>query len=154
VILVCVALDLAIVGAHRLTHAIVLEDDIKITPVLLSLSWLLPMNVLLLVFNLVPAFPLDGGRIARALVWRVTGDKIRGTRVAAKLGRGFSVILAGFGLWLALASAGVLDDLASGHTRHAELLVVWPLDVPPTKRNDTHRITSGQRPFAATGGGS
>jgi Zn-dependent protease len=103
VILVCVALDLAIVGAHRLTHAIVLEDDIKITPVLLSLSWLLPMNVLLLVFNLVPAFPLDGGRIARALVWRATGDKIRGTRVAAKLGRGFSVILAGFGLWLALA---------------------------------------------------
>jgi Zn-dependent protease len=103
VILVCVALDLAIVGAHRLTHAIVLEDDIKITPVLLSLSWLLPMNALLLVFNLVPAFPLDGGRIARALVWRVTGDKIRGTRVAAKLGRGFSVILAGFGIWLALA---------------------------------------------------
>jgi Zn-dependent protease len=103
VILVCVALDLAIVGGHRLTHAIVLEDDIKITPVLLSLSWLLPMNALLLVFNLVPAFPLDGGRIARALVWRVTGDKIRGTRVAAKLGRGFSVILAGFGIWLALA---------------------------------------------------
>jgi Zn-dependent protease len=103
VILVCVALDLAIVGAHRLTHAIVLEDDIKITPVLLSLSWLLPMNALLLVFNLVPAFPLDGGRIARALVWRVTGDKIRGTQVAAKLGRGFSVILAGFGIWLALA---------------------------------------------------
>lgn len=103
VILVCVALDLAIVGTHRLTHAIVLEDDIKITPVLLSLSWLLPMNVLLLVFNLVPAFPLDGGRIARAVVWRVTGDKTRGTRVAAKLGRGFSVILAGFGIWLALA---------------------------------------------------
>jgi Zn-dependent protease len=103
VILVCIALDLAIVGTHRLTHAIVLEDDIKITPVLLSLSWLLPMNVLLLVFNLVPAFPLDGGRIARALVWRVTGDKIRGTRVAAKLGRGFSVILAGFGIWLALS---------------------------------------------------
>jgi Zn-dependent protease len=103
VILVCVALDLAIVGGHRLTHAIVLEDDIKITPVLLSLSWLLPMNALLLVFNLVPAFPLDGGRIARALVWRITGDKIRGTRVAAKLGRGFSVILAGFGIWLALA---------------------------------------------------
>jgi Zn-dependent protease len=103
VILVCVGLDLAIVGTHRLTHAIGLRDDIKITPVLLSLSWLLPMNVLLLVFNLVPAFPLDGGRIARAVVWRVTGEKTRGTRVAAKLGRGFSVILAGFGIWLALA---------------------------------------------------
>jgi Zn-dependent protease len=103
VILVCIAVDLAIVGTHRLTHAIVLDDDIQITPVLLSLSWLLPMNVLLLLFNLVPAFPLDGGRIARAIVWRVTGDKVRGTRVAAQLGRGFSVILAGFGIWLALA---------------------------------------------------
>ena len=54
--------------------------DIRITPVLLSLSWLLPMNVLLLLFNLLPAFPLDGGRIARSIVWRVTGDKRRGTR--------------------------------------------------------------------------
>jgi Zn-dependent protease len=103
VIFVCVAIDLAIVGGHRLTHAIVLEDDIKITPVLLCMSWLLPMNVLLLAFNLVPAFPLDGGRIARAAVWRITGDKLRGTRVAAQLGRGFAVILAGVGIWLALS---------------------------------------------------
>jgi Zn-dependent protease/CBS domain-containing protein len=103
VILVCIAIDVAIVGTHRLTHAIGLENDIQITPVLLSLSWLLPMNVLLLVFNLVPAFPLDGGRIARALVWRITGDKIRGTRVAAKLGRAFAAILAGIGIWLGLA---------------------------------------------------
>jgi Zn-dependent protease len=102
VILVCVAVDIAIVGTHRLAHAIVLDNDIRITPVLLSLSWLLPMNVLLLIFNLVPAFPLDGGRIARAVVWRITGDKLRGTRVAAKLGQGFAVILAGFGIWLAL----------------------------------------------------
>ncbi len=61
VIVVCVAVDLLIVGGHRLTHAIVLDSDIRITPVLLSLSWLLPMNVLLLIFNLIPAFPLDGG---------------------------------------------------------------------------------------------
>ena len=80
VILVCLALDVAIVGTHRLIHAIVLDSDIQITPVLLSLSWLLPMNVLLLAFNLIPAFPLDGGRIARSIVWRVTGDKHRGTR--------------------------------------------------------------------------
>ncbi len=55
---------------------------------LLALSWLLPMNILILVFNLVPAYPLDGGRIARALVWRVTGDKLRGTRTAARIGEG------------------------------------------------------------------
>lgn len=103
VILVCLAVDVSIVGAHRLTHAIVLESDIRITPVLLSLSWLLPMNTLLLLFNIVPAFPLDGGRIARSIVWRLTGEKSRGTRVAAKLGQGFAVILAGVGLWLLLS---------------------------------------------------
>jgi Zn-dependent protease len=103
VILVCLGLDVALVGFHRLTHAIVLDNDIQITPVLLSLSWLIPMNVLVLLFNLVPAFPLDGGRIARAIVWRVSGDKRRATQVAARMGQGFSILLAGVGIWLLLA---------------------------------------------------
>ena len=72
------------------SHAAELDGTVAITPVLLSLSWLLFWNVLLLVFNLVPAFPLDGGRIARAIVWRVTGDKRRGTRAAARMGQGFA----------------------------------------------------------------
>jgi Zn-dependent protease len=101
-VLVCLALDLAIVGPHRLIHAAELDSSVRITPVLLSLSWLLFWNVLLLVFNLVPAFPLDGGRIARSIVWRATGEKQRGTRVAAKMGQGFAVILGGVGLWLML----------------------------------------------------
>jgi CBS domain-containing protein len=70
--------------------------------VLLAASWLLFWNVLLLAFNLVPAFPLDGGRMARAIVWRVTGSKQRGTRVAAKFGQWFGLILGGAGLWLTL----------------------------------------------------
>ena len=89
-ILVCLAVDVAIVGPHRLMHAIALDGTMQITPVLLSLSWLLPMNVLMLVFNLIPAFPLDGGRIARAIVWQLTGDKRRGTASAAKIGQGLS----------------------------------------------------------------
>ena len=101
-LLVCLGVDLAIVGPHRLLDAARLVS-VQITPVLLALSWLLFWNVLLLIFNLVPAFPLDGGRIARALIWRVTGDKSRGTRIAAKLGQGFAVLLAGIGLWLLLA---------------------------------------------------
>ena len=105
VILVCLAIDLAIVGAHRFTHAIVLSSDIRITPVLLSLSWLVPMNVLLLVFNLVPAFPLDGGRVARAVIWRFSGDKRRGTVGAARMGQGFAVVLAGVGIWWLAAFA-------------------------------------------------
>ncbi len=101
-VLLCLGVDLAIVGPHRLIHAAKLDTTINITPVLLSLSWLLFWNVLLLVFNLVPAFPLDGGRIARAIVWRVTGEKQRGTRVAAKMGQGFALLLAGVGVWATL----------------------------------------------------
>ena len=108
-VVVFAVIDLAIVGPHRLWHAVLLDSDIQITPVLLSLSWLLLMNLIVLIFNLVPAFPLDGGRIARAIVWRTTGDKRRGTRAAAKLGQGFAVVLAGVGIFLLLhgsASAG------------------------------------------------
>jgi Zn-dependent protease len=114
VILVFLAVDVAIVGFHRLTHAIVLESDIHITPVLLSLSWLVPMNLLLLAFNMVPAFPLDGGRVARSAVWRLTGDKRRATQVAARMGQGFALLLGGFGLfWLvSLRSFGGLWLLA------------------------------------------
>ena len=100
VILVCLAVDFVIVGAHRLTHAVFLDSDIRITPVLMALSWLIPVNILLLAFNILPAFPLDGGRIARSLVWRVTGDKHRGTVLAARLGQLLAVALAALGLWL------------------------------------------------------
>jgi Zn-dependent protease len=65
----------------------------------LWLSFLVSMNVLLLVFNLVPAFPLDGGRIARAAVWKVTGDRNRATRVSAYLGQGFAGLLILYGVW-------------------------------------------------------
>ena len=60
-------------------------------------AWLASINVLVLVFNLIPAFPLDGGRIARAIAWRLTGDRNRATRFAATLGRGFSYLLIGLG---------------------------------------------------------
>ena len=77
-IAVCFGVDLALVGPHRLIHAIELDGTVQITPVLLALSWLLPMNILILIFNIVPAYPLDGGRIARAL------DLARDRRQAAR----------------------------------------------------------------------
>jgi Zn-dependent protease len=100
VVLICLGVDLAIVGPHRLLHAVELDGSVPITPVLLSLSWLVPMNVLILLFNLIPAFPLDGGRIARAVVWAATGDRLRASRLAAQLGQGFAVLLAAGGIWL------------------------------------------------------
>ena len=101
-LLVCLAVTMTIVGPHRLWGAVTLDTTVRMTPVLLSLSWLVLMNVLILAFNLVPAFPLDGGRMARAVVWRITGSKASGTRTAALLGRGFAVVLSGFGLWIIL----------------------------------------------------
>jgi Zn-dependent protease len=65
----------------------------------LWLSFLVPMNIFLLVFNLVPAFPLDGGRIARAIVWKLTGDRNRATRISAFLGQGFAGLLILYGLY-------------------------------------------------------
>jgi Zn-dependent protease len=65
----------------------------------LWLSFLVSMNVLLLVFNLVPAFPLDGGRIARAIVWKVTGSRNRATKVSGYLGMGFAGLLILYGVW-------------------------------------------------------
>jgi Zn-dependent protease len=102
-VVLCLVLDLAIVGPHRLLHATALDGTVRITPVLLALSWLLIMNVALLAFNLVPAFPLDGGRIARAVVWQVTGSKTRGTMTAARLGQAFGLFLGGIGIWLMLS---------------------------------------------------
>ena len=74
------------------------------------LSWLATINALVLVFNLIPALPLDGGRLALALAWLVTGDRGRGTRAAAQAGRLFALVLGGLGLAI-LASGYVTSGL-------------------------------------------
>jgi Zn-dependent protease len=62
------------------------------------LGYLMTINLLVLVFNLIPGFPLDGGRIARAVAWKVTGDRNRATRFAAVLGRGAGTLMVVGGL--------------------------------------------------------
>lgn len=62
--------------------------------------WLGLSNTVLLLFNLVPAFPLDGGRILRAWLWRRRGDRYRATATAALLGRICSFGMMGLGLLL------------------------------------------------------
>ena len=71
----------------------------------LLVSFLVSMNALLLVLNLVPAFPLDGGRIARAAAWKLTGDRVRATRMSAFLGQGFALLLIGYGVLLTIEGA-------------------------------------------------
>jgi Zn-dependent protease len=72
-----------------------------------QLAWFLGAgNLVLAVFNLLPGFPLDGGRLARALVWKLTGRRALATRLTAWLGRGLAVLLvAGGGVAMLLDHA-------------------------------------------------
>src|SRR4029077_156310 len=63
-----------------------------------SLAWLGYINIILGVFNLLPAFPLDGGRILQSLIWRGTGDRLRATRIAARIGMAFAFLFIAYGL--------------------------------------------------------
>lgn len=72
--------------------------------------WLAASNATLLVFNLVPAFPLDGGRLLRALLWQLRDDRYRATAGAAWLGRMWAFVLIGLGL-LDLFVQGALSGL-------------------------------------------
>jgi len=69
-----------------------------VTPVYAMLSWLGYINLGLAVFNLVPTYPLDGGRVLRALLWWGTGDASKATRWAARTGQVAGVILIALGL--------------------------------------------------------
>jgi Zn-dependent protease len=59
-------------------------------------------NLLLGVFNIVPAFPLDGGRVLRAIVWGFTGEPLQATRIASYAGQAFAFLLIGWGVALLL----------------------------------------------------
>ena len=63
-----------------------------------TLAWLGYLNLVLGVFNLVPAFPLDGGRLLQSLIWLRTGDRVRATSVAARVGMVFAYLLIAYGL--------------------------------------------------------
>lgn len=64
--------------------------------------WLATLNLILALFNLVPGFPLDGGRVLRALVWRATGDERRAAQIAMFSGQLLAFGLMGLGAFFAL----------------------------------------------------
>ena len=62
------------------------------------------INFVLATFNLIPAFPLDGGRMLRAVLWFIKGDVLSATRTACNVGSFFAILLACIGIWLLFSS--------------------------------------------------
>jgi Zn-dependent protease len=144
------------------------------SPLLALVQYLAYINVALALFNLIPGFPLDGGRGLRAIVWALTGDFQRATLIAATVGRAFAFlfIFAGVwqlfagnfvgGLWIAfigwfLESAAtsqtqqvVVQDLLAGHSVAEAMsrdLAAVPCDATVQQLVDQHILTSGRRAF-------
>jgi Zn-dependent protease len=103
-----------------------------IEPVSAMALYLAYINVVLAAFNLIPGFPLDGGRVFRSLMWRFSGNYQRSTRIAARLGQGvaYAFVLGGIlimvffqewigGLWLVLIG-WFLQNAASASYRQAQ----------------------------------
>jgi Zn-dependent protease len=98
----CVGVGALFIGGDELRDAAPTEGGSGISAGAALVSWLAAINLFVLLFNLVPAYPLDGGRIARAIAWRITGSRGRATRISATLGRGFAYLLIGGGAALLL----------------------------------------------------
>ena len=102
IVIACTVFGTAISSSDEFLDAVRLTSDPS--PGLALLGWLALVNSFLFVFNLVPAFPLDGGRIARVVAWKITGDRNRATRFSARLGQTFSYVLIGGGVYLLIQS--------------------------------------------------
>jgi Zn-dependent protease/predicted transcriptional regulator len=118
------------------------------------LFWLGSINIVLLVFNLLPALPLDGGRVLRSFLWYLKGDFASATRLAAMIGRGFGYLFVAIGVamlifyspvsgiwlafigWFLLQAAGAEDryvaaQQALGGLRVRDVMTREPVTTPP-----------------------
>jgi Zn-dependent protease len=111
IIVICVLAGLAFGSFRHFLDVALLESGLHAAAPLVLLGWLALINLVLLVFNLFPAFPLDGGRIARAIVWRITGDPNRATRACARFGQLFGLLVMAGGVALVVGGSG---DVTSG----------------------------------------
>jgi CBS domain-containing protein len=115
IVAACYGGGLLLFGTTEFENALTFEDDSEPSPIAALLGFLTWTNAFILAFNLLPGFPLDGGRIARAVAWKITGDRTRANRIAASLGRFFAYLIGAFGVSLILGVwPGVPPDLIGG----------------------------------------
>ena len=144
------------------------------SPLAAMLGWLGVINIALAVFNMIPGFPLDGGRVLRAIIWWITGSASRATRVSTTIGQlvAFAFILlglfrffsgAGFaGLWLTFIGWFLLDAARSTYAQFETIERLrgvrvsdvmdrdWPVVAGDTNLQtfvDDHLLKSGKRCF-------
>lgn len=112
IVVVCLAIgaiasnETGVIDAITLTRA-------SATPWVALLGWLALTNLVLLAFNMLPAFPLDGGRVTRAIAWKATGDRSRGTRFSGYLGQVFGWLMVGFGLFIIFSTGAIMSGIWS-----------------------------------------
>jgi Zn-dependent protease len=122
------------------------------TPGVAVLVWLGYINIALAVFNLLPGFPMDGGRVLRSVVWKLTGSVERATRVAARVGQGFAILLIAYGilrvfaggdmggLWLALIGWFLLQAASSSYWQMQSDVLLRGLQVRDVMNRDCTRL--------------
>lgn len=89
-------------------------DAISAAPLLVAVFLYVGFaNVMLAVFNLIPGFPMDGGRVLRSIIWKATGSLQRATRWAANVGQGVAYLMIVAGVWL-FFTVNVIDGLWLG----------------------------------------
>ncbi len=94
---ICAGLGVALSSGHPFTDSLT-KEGFTTTPAMALVGWLAFVNGALLFFNILPAFPLDGGRIARAIVWRVSGDRNRATGWTGRAGQALALLVGLAGL--------------------------------------------------------
>ena len=96
----------AVIGALCLLAAYAIGGQAS-DPWLVVLQWLGIINIALAVFNLIPGYPLDGGRVLRAIIWWKTGDADRSTKAAAKTGQVVAFAFIAIGIARFFEGAGI-----------------------------------------------
>ncbi len=99
---VLIGIGIGIAGWDELRNAMEMDQFAGTSGLVGMLGWLAAVNLIVLVFNLLPAFPMDGGRVVRAISWKITGKRSAATRFAAGLGRIFGYLFIVLGIvWAA-----------------------------------------------------
>jgi Zn-dependent protease/CBS domain-containing protein len=102
---ICLGVGTLLASSGQFTDVALTKEGFTTTPALALVGWLGFINALLFLFNIIPAFPLDGGRIARAVIWWRTGERNRATQVTGRMGQLFALVV---------GALGVVDFASSG----------------------------------------